>query len=123
VGRPAGTTMNLEISTPLLTLASMTLGDAITWGLIVVTGAVIIKNQNKIMATLEQFEAALARIDAATTDIAADIQSLKDQIAGAGLPAEVENSVLARLDTIAGQLEAIGGSVENPVPVPEPPTE
>jgi hypothetical protein len=101
----------------------MTLGDAITWGLIVVTGAVIIKNQNKIMATLEQFEAALARIDAATTDIAADIQSLKDQIAGAGLPADVENSVLSRLDTIAGQLEAIGGSVENPVPAPEPPTE
>lgn len=76
----------------------------------------IIKNQETIMATLAQFEAALARIDAATTDIAADLQALKDQIAGAGLSSEVESEVLAKLEAAASKLEGIGGSVENPVP-------
>lgn len=68
------------------------------------------------MATLAEFQQALDRINAATTDIAGDIQSLKDQIAGQGLPADVENQVLGQLNDIATKLEAIGQSVENPVP-------
>jgi hypothetical protein len=68
------------------------------------------------MPTEEQFQSAIQRIDDATTDIANDIRSLKDQIADQGLPADVEESILAKLESTAAQLEAIGASVENPVP-------
>lgn len=68
------------------------------------------------MPTQEQFESALQRIDDATTDIANDIRSLKDQIADQGLPKDVEESIFARLDNTAAKLEAIGASVDNPVP-------
>lgn len=76
----------------------------------------IINNQNLIMATLEQFQNALNRIDAATTDIANDLQNLKDQIAGAGLPSELEEQVLASLENAASRLEGMAQSVENPTP-------
>jgi hypothetical protein len=69
-----------------------------------------------IMATLQQFQAALDRIDAATTDIANDLTLLKEQITNAGLSAEVEAEVIAKLETAATKLEGIGASVENPVP-------
>lgn len=71
---------------------------------------------NKIMATIEQFESALSRIDSATTNIANELQSLKDQIANQGLPGDVEANVLARLDAAATKLEGIGKTPENPVP-------
>lgn len=71
---------------------------------------------NKIMATIEQFESALNRIDTATTNIANELQSLKDQIANQGLPSDVEANVLARLDAAATKLEGIGKTPENPVP-------
>jgi chromosome segregation ATPase len=81
-----------------------------------------LKTQNKkIMASLEQFESALSRIDTATTNIANQLRDLKDQIANQGLPADVENTVLSRLETAATQLEQVGQSVENPVPPVEPP--
>lgn len=70
------------------------------------------------MATIEQFEAALNRIDAATTNIANELRDLKDQIAGQGLSAEVEANVLARLEAKATQLEEMSQTVENPVPEP-----
>lgn len=83
----------------------------------------LIQKQNqKIMATIEQFESALSRIDTATTNIANQLRDLKDQIANQGLSADVEASVLGRLETAATQLEAVGQSVENPVP-PTPPIE
>lgn len=81
-----------------------------------------IKHQNqKIMATIEQFEAALTRIDTATTNIANQLRDLKDQIANQGLSTEVEESVLGRLETAATQLEAVGQSVETPVGPEEEP--
>lgn len=70
-----------------------------------------------IMADIQQFEAALNRIDTATTNIANQLRDLKDQLANQGLPSDVENTVLARLEAAATQLEAVGQSVENPVPV------
>lgn len=80
-------------------------------------------NQNKtIMVTLAQFQTALTRIDTATTAIAQQLRDLRDQIAGGGLSAEVEAQVLTQLETSATQLEAVGQSVENPVP-PIPPVE
>jgi hypothetical protein len=74
------------------------------------------KQNVKIMADIQQFEAALNRIDTATTNIAQQLRDLKDQIANGGLSAEVEATVLGRLETAATQLEAVGQSVENPVP-------
>jgi ABC-type transporter Mla subunit MlaD len=76
----------------------------------------ILTLNKKIMASLEQFEAALSRIDAATTNIANQLRDLRDQIENQGLPADVENTVLTRLETAASQLEQVGQSVENPVP-------
>lgn len=72
------------------------------------------------MATLAQFETALTRIDTATTAIAQQLRDLKDQVTNAGLSADVEAQVLSRLETAATQLEAVGQSVENPVPPVEP---
>jgi septal ring factor EnvC (AmiA/AmiB activator) len=77
----------------------------------------------QIMADIQAFETALTRIDAATTNIANQLRELKDQLANQGLPADVENTVLARLESAASQLEAVGQSVENPVPPVEPPIE
>jgi hypothetical protein len=71
-----------------------------------------------IMASIEQFEAALTRIDTATTNIANQLRDLKDQIANQGLSQELENTILTRLETAAAQLEQVGQSVENPVPEP-----
>jgi septal ring factor EnvC (AmiA/AmiB activator) len=77
-----------------------------------------------IMATLQQFEAALDRIDAATTDIAADLRDIRAKVAeleaNAGIKASDEESVLARLDRAATTLEATAKDPENPVPEPEP---
>lgn len=79
---------------------------------------------NKIMATLQEFEAALQRIDTATTNIATQLTELRDQIAGAGLPAEQEATVLSRLTSLATQLESMAQTPENPTPeTPTPPTE
>jgi DNA repair ATPase RecN len=76
----------------------------------------IIKQNSKMAATIEQFVSALDRIDTATTNIAQQLRDLKDQIANQGLPADLEDQVLSRLETSATQLEAVGTSVENPVP-------
>lgn len=76
---------------------------------------------NQIMATLEQFEAALARIDTATSTIATKITDLQEEIRGAGLPESVEQSVLTRLGTIATTLEGLAKDPENPTP--EEPTD
>lgn len=78
----------------------------------------------QIMAKQEQFDAVLTRIDAATNKIADQLRALKDQIANQGLPGDVEDAVLARLETAATQLEAVGASPENPVPdVPDTPVQ
>lgn len=76
-----------------------------------------------IMAKQEQFDAVITRIDAATTAIADQLRDLKEQLTNAGLSAEVEAAVLARLETSATQLEAVGKDPENPVPEipPAPP--
>lgn len=59
------------------------------------------------MATLEQFQGILTRIDSATTNIASDLRGLKDQIAGQGLPSDVEEEILSQLEAKAVALESI----------------
>lgn len=63
---------------------------------------------NTIMASQEQFDTVLERIDAATTAIAQELTDLKGQIQGQGLPADKEDAVLTKLGTIADKLEAFG---------------
>lgn len=60
------------------------------------------------MASQQEFQAVLDRIDTATSNIAAQLQSLKNQIAGQGLPPEIELEVLNKLTTAAEKLEGIG---------------
>jgi len=66
--------------------------------------------------TEQQFTEVLSRIDTATTGIANKISALQEEIKGAGLPASVEESVLAKLGTIATNLEGIAKDPENPTP-------
>lgn len=78
------------------------------------------------MATQEGFETVLDRIDTATTEIATDLRDLREQVKGAGLSAELEESILARLEAHATRLEGIAADPEDPVPgdpPPDPPTE
>lgn len=70
---------------------------------------------NSIMATQDQFNEVLNRIDSATNNIAADLRSLKDTIEGQGLSAEVEAQVLARLENAATKLEEVAASTEDEV--------
>lgn len=85
----------------------------------------VLANQEKIMAKLEDFQTQLSRVDAATNKIAEDLQKLKDQIAGSGMDAETEASVLAQLDAAATKLEGIGKPADTPTDPTEPtePTE
>lgn len=74
------------------------------------------------MATQEQFNQALNRIDEATNNIAADLRGLKDVIAGSGLPGNVEDEVLARLESAASKLEEVAADTPDE-PADETPEE
>lgn len=74
-----------------------------------------------VMATLEQFTAAFARIDTATTAIADRIKKLEDSIKNMGLTAAQEDTLLGQLSGLADSLDAMGKEPTNPVPVPPPP--
>jgi hypothetical protein len=76
-------------------------------------------NIKTIMGKVQDFDAVLGRIDAATSAIAAEITDLKTQIQGNGLSDDVEAAVLAKLDAAATKLEGIGKADTTPV-TPEP---
>ena len=67
-----------------------------------------------IMASAE-IKAVLARIDAATNNIAEDIRGLKEKILAGMSPAEVAE-VQAEAETLAVKLEGIAADTEDPVP-------
>ena len=60
-----------------------------------------------IMATLAEFEAKFAELDAATTAIANDLAALKDLVANNGLPANIEADILATLSDKVDALKAL----------------
>lgn len=60
-----------------------------------------------IMATLAEFEAKFAELDAATTAIANDLAALKDLVANNGLPANIEADILATLSAKVDALKAL----------------
>ena len=95
----------------------------------------ILKNQEIIMATLEQHQAALGRVETATTKaatattaIAERMKTLEESIKNMGLTTEQETALLAQTEGVAGSaeklataLEAMGKNPETPVPT-DPPT-
>lgn len=103
--------LNLELSTQCLTLVFMTTGEAIITGLL----GIIIYKLFKMATKQEQFDAALAKIDAATSDIADDLRRLKEEIANG----DVSQESLDRLTANADTLDALGKST----PEPDEPTE
>jgi hypothetical protein len=84
---------------------------------IVLTLANLGVNQGKIMATLVEFEAGFARVDAATTAIANLIRDLTAQLAAGGLNAAQEQAIFDRLGLAAGALEAMAVTPTDPVPI------
>lgn len=60
------------------------------------------------MAKLQDMTDALDRIDTATNEVATELTDLKKQLTNAGLPADVEDTVLARLQAAATKLEGVG---------------
>lgn len=73
----------------------------------------------KIMAKQETFDALIVRLNAATNEIAADLQKLRDEIVA--LPKDtVSDESLATLDTNITALEAMGVDPVDPIPVDPP---
>ena len=68
------------------------------------------------MAKLEDFQAALAAVDAETTRIGVLITELLAQLANGGLTSAQEAEVLTQIQAAADKLKGVGTSVENPVP-------
>lgn len=79
----------------------------------------IIKNQKTIMAqTQERFDLLMSRLDKVSNDIAADYQQMRDE----AKKGTVSDESFAKAEANIAKLEALGASVENPVPEGETPT-
>ena len=65
--------------------------------------------QEQIMATQTQFDERMSKIDAATTEIAADLKKLRDDLAAGGA---VSDANLAVLDAKIAVLDAMGKEPE-----------
>lgn len=72
-----------------------------------------------LMARTQEFTDLVTRLDAATNELASDLQALRDQIAN-GLSQTDTDAVLATLDSKIATLEALGADPNNPVPTPAP---
>lgn len=70
------------------------------------------------MATQAEFEAGFARVDAATTAIAAILRDLAGQIGS--MTSAQEDAARDRLNAVASTLEAMAVTPTNPVPTPVP---
>lgn len=74
------------------------------------------------MATQQQFADGFAKIDKATNDLAARIESLVASIKSGLTPAE-EAAALTQLEALVPVLEGMAASPADPVPMPVPPDE
>lgn len=74
-------------------------------------------NIKTVMTKQEKLDASLARLNAATNEIASDLTALRDEIKNTDT---VSDESLATLDTNISKLEVLGQDPENPVPEPEP---
>jgi hypothetical protein len=73
-----------------------------------------------IMATAAEFTAGFAKLDAATSAIAARIQKYIDAVQTGNMTDAEEAAALATLGGAVTALEAMGKDPVNPVPVPVP---
>jgi predicted nuclease with TOPRIM domain len=81
----------------------------------------IILKLNKVMGQNEKLLEFSERLDAATNEIASDLQKLRDEVAAGS----VSDETLSKLDTTITRLEDMGKDPEQPVPdapTPEEPT-
>ncbi len=83
----------------------------------------IIELRRAIVATAEEFA---SRLNAATDEVARDLQSVRDELRSALEGVEVSNqaavdAALAKLDQPIARLEALGQDPSNPVPDPVDP--
>jgi hypothetical protein len=83
----------------------------------------LIYKTRKIMATIQEFQQALADINSATTNIADDIARLTDQLATGGLSADEEAQVLTELRTAADRLRSVADVTPEAPEGEEPPAE
>ena len=60
----------------------------------------------------EDVNALIGRFDAATTEVAKDLQELRDKLAAEGVSADS----LAKFDASVARLEALGADPSNPIP-------
>ncbi len=72
----------------------------------------IISKLNLIMGQNDKVMAAIKELDAATTEVANDLQALRDQVASGN----VSDESLAALDESIARLKVLGADPENPVP-------
>lgn len=75
----------------------------------------------EIMASMEQFQAALQQVDQETTRIGNYIQQLLEQLNRTDLTDAQEEQLLAAIGAAADRLRSVGTTVENPVPPGELP--
>lgn len=68
---------------------------------------------NQLMGTQAQFDERMGKIDAATTEIANDLQKLRDDLKASG---SISDSNLAILDAKIARLVVLGADPENPAP-------
>ena len=79
------------------------------------------KQIQTIMATLQDFNDLLTRVDVATTNIAEDLKRLAAQVEAGGLSEADEAEISEALKLAAEKLEAV--AAVTPEPAPEPPVE
>jgi hypothetical protein len=78
--------------------------------------------ERKVSAMHEEFQAAIVRIETATTAVGARLDALAAKLAN-GVTAEEAAPLIAELTALGDKLEAMGKDPVNPDPVPLPPTE
>lgn len=88
------------------------------WILLILSLYIIYQNRNNMGKSQERFDALMARLDAATNDIATDYQTLLDAVKDT-----ISEESFAAHEANIARLEALGASVDNPVPPVEPPVE
>lgn len=76
--------------------------------------------KDRIMATAQQFQEGFARIDTATTAIAALIRSLVEKQQAGNMNEAEESAAQDKLLQVAASLEAMAVKPADPVPVPVP---
>lgn len=78
-----------------------------------------LERKQKQMAdeTKSQFETVIKKIDDATTEVANDLRDIRERLKEVGLSAADEAAILAKLQSAADRLTAIGADPADPVPV------